>query len=90
MTTDRTTRAELRATITERDAEVAKLRDEVDAWKKVAPNDAEAHAIARCVVALDKLPKSSRSTYSIGSGGPDEAAVGRVLRYLAGRFGVAL
>lgn len=86
MSTDRTTRAELRAEIAARDANAQKLVAEIEAWKKVAPNDAEAHAIAACVLALSKLPRTTSSGYS-SSTSPDVVAVKRVLGYLAQRFG---
>jgi hypothetical protein len=53
-----------------------------------APDDAEALAIARCVKALDALPKRKTAQYSNAELVTDTARVKRVLDYLAARFGV--
>lgn len=74
---------EVRA-VCERD--VARLEADVAAWRKVAPNDAEAKAIAQCILGLDAL-KSSAGSHSTATRA-DGAAVGRVLRYLADRYGL--
>lgn len=83
------TRASLIAQIQEmaqaHDKQVAALTRDRDDWKAVAPSDKEAHAIAACVLALSKLTRET-SSYS-STKATDVDAVGRVLGYLASRFG---
>lgn len=54
--------------------------------------DKEARAIGRCVDALDRIKPQSRTGYSYDpvSARAADSAVGRVLHYLAERYGVPL
>lgn len=65
-------------------ADVTKDRN---AWRDARMADKEAHALNLCVKALDEYTGAG-STTSYRTGIPD--GVGRVLRYLAERYGVDL
>lgn len=83
-------RAELAATIADRDARIEELAKDRDAWKACGPQDAEALAIAQCIVALNKVkPPSNQPSYTVTYGNlPKAVDYERILRYLAARYGV--
>lgn len=82
--TDRTTKAELVAQITEKDERITELQETVRAWQNSRLTDDEAEAISGAVRALDKLAKSSRASYGYSS----QPNMRRIVRYLADRYGV--
>jgi hypothetical protein len=81
---DRATKAELVAEITEKDERITELLETVRAWQNARLTDDEAEAISGAVRALDKICKHARQ-YGYGEGRPN---MRRVIRYLADRYSV--
>ncbi len=73
---------------------LAEMREDRNAWRTARTPDSEAEAISACVKAFDAFTASSTSTgRSTGYGtayATDTGRIGRVLRYLAERYGVEL
>lgn len=59
-----------------------------DAWRTAHRSDAEAEALDACVRALDKLAERGRGGTLSGMRSTTSAAMDRILRYLADRYGV--
>jgi hypothetical protein len=81
------TKAELQQRVDDLQAQVRAIDTLTDAAKAVsavATWDREARAISRCVVAIESLKNSDRLRSDL------RADVGRVLRYLAARYGVPM
>jgi hypothetical protein len=82
------TRAQLQAALDKAEAERVQAIEQANAWRDHKLADDESTVVAGCVKALDKIAPQRSGYGNIGR--DSKGDVGRVLRYLADRYGVNL
>lgn len=78
---------ELEALIEAQDEALKDMRKQRDHWQQHRQSDDEAQAINECVKALNRFAQTERNSYSTVTY-TSTPRIGRVLRYLADRYGV--